>query len=144
MTDDVSTLAVPYAKPLPRLDDPDMGPFWAAAREHRLTAQRCTACEGLLFPALPICPTCLERGLEWVDVSPTGTIWSYVVYHRAFHPGFTAEVPYVIAIVETDDGVRYTGRVRAPREQVEVGARVRVAFSDETPEFTLPVWELVP
>ena len=28
----------PYNKPIPKLDDPDQGPFWAAAREHRLVA----------------------------------------------------------------------------------------------------------
>ena len=32
-----------YNKPIPKLDDPDMAPFWAAAREGRLTAQRCTS-----------------------------------------------------------------------------------------------------
>lgn len=131
-----------YSKPIPRLDDPDMGPFWAAAREHRLTAQRCSSCSVLRFPALPICPTCLEQGADWVDVAETGTVWSFVVYHRAFHPGFQADLPYTVAIVETDDGVRYTGRVVSDREKVAVGARVRVIFTDETDDFTLPMWEL--
>jgi hypothetical protein len=71
-----------------------------------------------------------------------GTIWSYVVYHRAFHPGFASELPYVVAIVENADGVRYTGRVIGRREDVSVGAKVRVVFADETPEFTLVKWEL--
>jgi uncharacterized protein len=131
-----------YDKPIPRLDDPDMAPFWQAAREHRLTAQRCTNCGHQRFPALPICPVCLERGTEWIDVAPTGTIWSFVVYHRAFHPGFKADLPYVVAIVENEDGLRYTGRVRAQPDQVSVGAAVRVVFEDATPEFTLPMWEL--
>ncbi len=54
-------------------------------------------------------------------MSAEGTIWSYVVYHRAFHPGFAAELPYVVAIVENADGVRYTGRVVGRREDVAVG-----------------------
>jgi len=132
-----------YTGPVPDLDDPLMAPFWAACREHRLTAQRCTACGDLRFPALPICPTCLEMGTEWVDVAADGTIWSYVVYHRAFHPGLAHLVPYPVAIVENADGVRYTGRVVSPRDEVEIGAKVRVTFEDLTPEFTLPVWQLV-
>jgi uncharacterized OB-fold protein len=132
----------PYNKPIPKLDDPDQGPFWAAAREHRLTAQRCTNCGALRYPALQICPTCWERGFEWVDVSTEGSIWSYVVYHRAFHPGFASELPYVVAIVENTDGVRYTGRVIGRREDITVGAKVRAVFADETPEFTLVKWEL--
>jgi uncharacterized protein len=132
----------PYNKPIPKLDDPDQGPFWAAARSRRLTAQQCTSCLSLRFPGLPICPTCWERGSSWVDVSTEGTIWSYVVYHRAFHPGFAGELPYVVAIVENTDGVRYTGRVIGRREDVAVGAKVRAVFADETPEFTLVKWKL--
>jgi hypothetical protein len=131
-----------YNKPVPKLDDPDQGPFWAAAREHRLTAQRCTNCGDLRYPALQICPTCWDRDFEWSDVSTEGSIWSYVVYHRAFHPGFKDELPYVVAIVENTDGVRYTGRVVGRREDVSVGAKVRAVFADETPEFTLVKWEL--
>jgi hypothetical protein len=132
----------PYNKPIPKLDDPDQGPFWAAAREHRLTAQRCTNCGDLRYPALQICPTCWDRDFEWADVSTEGSIWSYVVYHRAFHPGFKDELPYVVAIVENTDGVRYTGRVVGRREDVSVGAKVRAVFADETPGFTLVKWEL--
>jgi uncharacterized OB-fold protein len=129
----------PYNKPVPKLDDPDQGPFWAAAREHRLTAQRCTSCGDLRYPALQIC---WDRDFEWADVSTEGSIWSYVVYHRAFHPGFKDELPYVVAIVENTDGVRYTGRVVGRRADVSVGAKVRAVFADETPEFTLVKWEL--
>ena len=131
-----------YNKPLPRLDDPVQGPFWAAARQHRLTAQKCGNCGTLVFPGLEICPACWERSLSWTDVSAEGSIWSYVVYHRAFHPGFAGELPYVVAIVENADGVRYTGRVVGRRDDVSVGAKVRAVFADETPEFTLVKWEL--
>jgi uncharacterized protein len=132
-----------YTKPIPKLDDADMGPFWAAAREHRLTAQRCTGCSTLRFPALPICPACLERGVQWVDVSTEGMIWSFATYHRAFHPGFKDELPYVVAIVENADGVRYTGRIAGPRKGLAIGARVRTRFVDEADAFTLPMWELI-
>ena len=131
-----------YNKPVPKLDDPVQGPFWAACRSHRLTAQKCGNCGALVFPGLEICPACWERSLGWTDVSTEGSIWSYVVYHRAFHPGFADELPYVVAIVENADGVRYTGRVAGRREDVAVGAKVRAVFADETPEFTLVKWEI--
>jgi uncharacterized OB-fold protein len=131
----------PYNKPIPNVDDPVQGPFWAAAREHRLVAQKCGNCGTLVYPGLQICPSCWERELAWTDVSTEGSIWSYVVYHRAFHPGFSGELPYVVAIVENADGVRYTGRVVGRREDVAVGAKVRAVFADETPEFTLVKWE---
>jgi len=132
-----------YSKPVPDVAHPDMAPFWSAAREGRLTAQQCTACKSFRFPTLEICPACLEQGAEWVDVSQQGTIWSFATYHRAFHPGFKADLPYVVAIVENADGVRYTGRILGPREGLAVGARVRATFVECTETFTLPAWELV-
>jgi uncharacterized protein len=129
-----------YDKPLPDVDDPDTGPFWVAAREGRLTAQRCGNCTTLRFPPTPVCGTCLAEDSDWVDVAGTGTIWSYVVYHRAFHPGFRAELPYVVAIVENADGLHYTGRVLGPRSAVAVGAPVSVRFDAVTEQVTLPSW----
>lgn len=131
-----------YAKPIPDLDDPDMRPFWQATLRHRLTAQRCGHCGTLRFPALPICDTCLDERVEWVDVSTSGTIWSYVVYHRAFHPGFEPDVPYVVAVVENDDGLRFTGTVVGPRDRIEVGSRVTAVFEDATEDFTMVKWTL--
>lgn len=129
-----------YTKPIPNLADPDMKPFWTATREHRLTAQRCTNCRTFRFPALPICDTCLDEGVEWIDIDPYGTVWSYVVYHRAFHPGFADEVPYTVAIVETSQGPRYTGRVLAPAGSITVGTEVTATFEDATADFTMVHW----
>jgi len=132
-----------YAKPVPNLDDPEMGPFWKAAHAKRLVAQQCASCGSWIFPALPICPSCLEQALEWRDVTPAGTVHSFAIYHRAFHPAFKEDLPYAVAIVETPEGVRYTGRVTEPRDGLAVGAKVRTVFFEATGEFTLPMWELV-
>lgn len=133
-----------YTKPVPDVDDPDMGPFWEGTRDHLLLAQRCTACATLRFPAVPICGACLDEGSEWVGVTPAGSIWSYAIYHRAFHPGFAPDVPYVVAIVETPEGVRYPGMVIGPRDDLAVGAPVRAVFHDATERFTMVHWELLP
>jgi hypothetical protein len=57
-------------------------------------------------------PILLGAGLRLVAVCQKGTIWSYAVFHRAFHPGFKDELPYVVGIIENEDGVRYTGRIQ--------------------------------
>lgn len=134
----------PYPKPLPDLDDPDWAPFWAATREGRLTAQRCGSCGTLRFPPLPICDTCLGEEARWEDVATTGTVWSYAVYHRAFHPGFAGEIPYVVAIVENEDGLRFTGTVVGDRDRVAVGVPVTAVFDPVTPEVTLVKWVVAP
>lgn len=133
-----------YSKPIPQLDDPEMGPFWQAANAKRLTAQHCTSCGSWNFPALPVCPGCLEQTLEWADVAQEGTVHSFAVYHRAFHPAFKEDLPYAVAIVETPEGVRFTGRISGHHEGLSVGSKVRTTFLKATEDFTLPMWELVP
>lgn len=136
MTDDT------YTKPLPDLDDAEMAPYWEATRQHRLTAQRCDSCGTLRYPALPICDHCLHEGSTWVDVSQQGTVWSYVVYHRAFHPSFQDDLPYVVLMVVNDDGLRFTSLLDGPREGLAVGSPVEAVFADETPRFTALKWRL--
>lgn len=132
----------PSTKPLPDLSDPDWAPFWACLREHRLTAQQCSACGKLRFPPLPICDACLEEASEWREVSENGLVWSYVVYHRAFHPAFADEVPYVVAIVENHDGLHFTGNIVGDRYGLAVGVPVTAVFDPVTPEVTLLNWRL--
>ena len=38
--------------------------------------------------------------------SGRGRIFSYVVYHRVYHPAFAQEVPYAVAVIELDEGPR--------------------------------------
>ena len=132
-----------YSKPIPNVNDPEMGPFWQAARQHRLTAQHCTSCGAWNFPALPICPGCLEQTLQWDDVPQEGTVWSFATYHRAFHPGFKGDLPYVVVLVETAVGITLPGLLVGPRDGLAVGAKVKASFVDATDEFTLPAWELL-
>jgi uncharacterized protein len=119
-----------YSKPVPVLDAPEDGPFWQAAKQR------------WQYPALPVCASCLEQTLRWEDVTPRGTIWSFATYHRAFHPGFKSDLPYTVAIVETPEGVRFSGRLLGDKDAFAIGAAVTVKFVDQTDEFTLPMWEL--
>ena len=35
-----------------------------------------------------------------------GRVYTFAIQYRAFHPGWTSEVPYVTALIDLDDGVR--------------------------------------
>ena len=68
-----------------------------------------------------------------------GVIFSFTVSHRAFHPGISDDVPYVIAIVALEEGPRLMCRIRGVEpEEVRVGLPVEVFFEAVTPEVTLP------
>ena len=126
------------AKPLPQWG-PDMAPFFEAARERRLVVQRCASCGTLRFPARAICARCLSREASWVPVAGRGSIFSYAVMHQAIHPGFAAEVPYAVVVVELEEGPRLLSNLAdCPLADVRIGLPVEVVFEDVTPDVTLP------
>jgi uncharacterized OB-fold protein len=127
----------PADLPLPDIDDPDATPFWSATRKSRLVMQRCPKCGELRWPPAPICPECLAVGGHWTELSGKGTVWSYAVYHRAFHPGFASKVPYTIVLVELDEGPRMISSLPDGVPACNIGDRVKAEFVGVTPEVTL-------
>ena len=67
----------PYEKPIP-VPDPVTGPFWEAAKQGRLVIQHCPNCGAHQFYPQSSCRGCLSDGLEWVEASGKGTIYSYL------------------------------------------------------------------
>ncbi|WP_375476354.1 Zn-ribbon domain-containing OB-fold protein [uncultured Jatrophihabitans sp.] len=112
------------------IDDPLTAPFFHAAAEKRLTVQRCDSCHALRWPPLSGCPECRSRSTTWVDVAPRGTVWSFVVYHRAFQAALKDQVPYTVAMVQLDDGPYLIGRVTPTDDPLAVGDRVEAEFLD--------------
>ena len=91
-------------KPVPK-PTPETQPYWDGALAGELRIQRCTSCGEFYFYPRPFCPRCLSADVQWVTVSGRARLHSYVINHRAA-PGFEAEAPYVIAIVELEEGPR--------------------------------------
>ena len=59
--------------------------------------------------------------------------------HQVYHPGFVAEVPYAVVLVELEDGGRMlTNMVECPLERLRVGLPVEVTFEHRSAEVTLP------
>src|SRR5512139_3489725 len=80
-----------YAKPLP-YPDADTTPYWAWAKKGELR-----------FPPRPMCPVCNSQRDEWVPMSGTGTIYSWIVVHPPVLPAFAADAPYAVVLVQLDD-----------------------------------------
>jgi uncharacterized OB-fold protein len=129
-----------YKKPLPRIDEESRG-YWEALARHELYLQRCAACRTLRFPPRTVCPSCLSSEIEWVRASGRGTVYSFTVTHQNQAPGFRESLPYVLAIVELDEGVRMmTNLVGCTPDAVRVGMPVVIEFADVTDEITLPTF----
>jgi uncharacterized OB-fold protein len=126
------------AKPVPEIDA-TMAPFFAAAKEHRLVVQRCTACGALRFPPRELCNVCLAIQAIWVPVSGRGTIYSYNVMHQVYHPAFAHEVPYAVVMVKLAEGpTMISNLVDCPPDEIRIGMPVEVTFEQVSPEVTLP------
>ena len=130
-------------RPLP-VPDPNTAPYWAAAREHRLSLPRCEACGEFHFYPRPICPHCGSPKLAWATVSGDGAVYSFTVVQRAPSPAFADKVPYVVAIVALDEGPHLMSNlVGCLPDEVRIGRRVRATFLDIGDEVSLPLFEVV-
>ena len=125
-------------KPVPRIDE-ESKPFWEACQRNELYLQRCAACGMLRYYTRALCPQCLSDDIQWVLSSGKGTVYTFTVTYQNQAPGFRDELPYVLAYVELDEGLRMlTNIVGCPPEAVHIGMPVEVSFDVVTPEITLP------
>ena len=123
--------------------DSDSRPYWEGLAQGELRIQHCNVCSKAVFYPRSICPHCHADSLSWIVASGKGTIYSYTVVHQAFGP-FAEDVPFVIAVVELEEGTRMMSRiVDAPRERVVVGTAVRVTFEHVGEDMTLPYFRLI-
>lgn len=124
------TAGTDIPKPLPP-DDLVSAPFWDAVRDHRLVAPRCRACELVFLYPRVACPRCLGREFDWPELSGRGRVYTCTVVRQAAHPAFQAEVPYVFAIIELDEGPRLASNVvGCPPEDVVPDQAVEVVFDE--------------
>ena len=133
-----------YAKPLPAIDEENK-PFWDYAKKHELRMQKCPECGKIYYPPSSLCPHCQSwEKSEWVKLSGKGQVYSFIVARRATNPAFAKEVPYVVAIIETEEGGRLISNVIGVKpEDMRVGMPVEVVFDDVTEEVTLPKFKPV-
>ncbi len=126
----------PPTRPLPGVDE-DTKPFWDFCKQHELRVQKCLNCGKLHYPVSPICPHCLGMDHEWAKLNGKGTVYSFIIARRSYNPA--VPVPYVVAIIELEDGIRMVSNVvECKPEEVRVGMPVEVVFDDISPDFSLP------
>lgn len=130
-----SAREIPLPLPVPT---PTTQPFWDGAREGRLMLQRDRSTGEPFFYPRALAPGTLSDDLEWFEASGRGTVFSYTVDRRGSAPAFQAKAPYVIAIVELEEGPRITTNiVGCEIEDVHIGMPVEVAYEPVNDDITL-------
>jgi uncharacterized protein len=120
--------------------------FWEGVKAHELRIQR-LADGSLQHPPVPAVWQDKAAPIDYVVAAGSGTVFSFVVHHAPKVPGRT--LPFVIALVELDEGVRMLGELRnVDAATVTIGMPVRATYIDfpagaAGPEWTLYAWEPV-
>lgn len=129
-----------YDKPVPEIT-PESKPYWDGLNEGRLRLQRCSACGKVRHYPRPLCDACYAFEHEWIDASGRGRVHSWTVAHHPFHPGFKPDLPYVLATVDLEEGVRMNAPLRGvDPSALKVGLAVHVVFERATDGLTLPAF----
>jgi uncharacterized OB-fold protein len=127
-----------YNKPLPDTRGA-AHTFWKGCKEGRLLIQQCEDCTNQFFYPRIACPNCGSIAVPFEEHSGLGHVYSFTIVHKPNHPGFKEEAPYVVALIELDGGGRMmTNVIECKTEDVTIGMRVEVVFTDVTEETTLP------
>ncbi len=108
--------------------------FWRETpRRYNLGGSKCGTCGTVYFPPRPVCPTCTRHRQSIATMAPfqlsgSGEVLSYTVVHEAAE-GFEMQVPYVVALVKTDEGPVLTGQVvDLDPGRIRIGLRVHATF----------------
>ena len=132
-----------WNKPLPTVSG-ETRPFWDACRRGQLLIQKCDRCNEFQFYPRGICANCWSEDIRWVTASGKGTVWTYTVTYQNRTPGFAEDVPYVLALVELEEGVRmFTNIVECPPRDVSIGMPVEVTFVQANNQISVPYFKPV-
>jgi uncharacterized OB-fold protein len=125
--------------PLRPVVGPDTAFFWEGVEAGELRVQRCAECGGLRHPPGPMCPRCHSTKRDHVTACGRGVVHSHVVHHHPPVPGLRP--PFVVALVDLEEGVRMVGNVLGcPPQEVRIGMPVELVFQKMDDELTLPQW----
>ena len=107
----------------------DIPRYWRLREQrYHLTGVKCLDCGNLIFPPKKVCPKCKSRNLEAYKFPKKGTVYSFTTIYQAVE-AFEQNVPYVVAIIELEKGVRITAQLTDIKGvDIEIGMPVEMVI----------------
>jgi uncharacterized OB-fold protein len=125
--------------PFPEPQTAEARHFFDAAAQGRLALQRCAACARVWFYPRPACVACGAERYAWIVASGRGRVHSHSIVHRAPSPAFRERVPYVVALVDLEEGPRMMANIVGDDAlEVAIGDAVEVLFEERGEGRKLP------
>lgn len=118
------------AKPKPDITSLN-APFWDGTGRGELRVQHCRKCDARFRFTHFRCPECWSDDLDWQIAKGTGVVATFSVVHVAPFEAFADRLPYVLALIDLDEGVRMMANiVDCEPNSVTIGMPVEVLFED--------------
>jgi len=114
--------------------------FFEAAARGDLVYQRCPACGHAQFYPRALCTAC-GADPAWATASGRGVVHTFTIVRQNGQAPFQDELPYAVAMIELEEGVRMMGNVTGcAAEAVRIGMPVE-AYAVECAEgLAVPFW----
>jgi uncharacterized OB-fold protein len=126
-------------RPLP-LADHVSATYWEAAARGELLYQECAGCGHRQFYPRAMCTNC-AGDTEWKQASGRGIIHTYTVIRQNWAMPFRELQPYVVAMIELEEGPRMMTNVTdVAIEDVRVGLPVECYVVKVEDGLGLPFW----
>ncbi|MBN8963468.1 MAG: Zn-ribbon domain-containing OB-fold protein [Rhizobiales bacterium] len=109
----------------------DSAAYWQAAKNNKLMLRRCNACGEVHFMPRYLCPTCWSEDLEWFEARGKGKVHSFSIIRRASSAAYATRVPYVVALIDLDEGPRMMSNIVGPDAlDIAIGDAVTLEFEE--------------
>jgi uncharacterized protein len=95
--------------------------FTEGLREGKLRYLRCARCQRALSLAPHVCSVCGSLKLEWQQSRGHGAIYAATLVHRAPSEAFRQRLPYLLVLVDLDEGPRV---MAGAQHGLKIGDRV--------------------
>jgi uncharacterized OB-fold protein len=128
-----------WQKPLPQVDEVNRE-FWSSAARGNLLIQECPHCHHRQFYPRALCTKCGDNP-GWLECSGRGAVHTFTIVRQMGMRPFRDELPYVVAMVQLDEGPMMMGNVTGiDPEQVRIGMPVEVYFVAAAEDVGIPMW----
>jgi len=131
-------------RPLPTPMTPEAKPYWDGLRMGKLMLPKCNDCGAAFFYPRILCPHCHSRNVGWIQASGKGKLYSFEIAYRTFNPAFKVEAPFILAMVELEEGPRMMSNlinIKPDPAVVKCDMPVEVVFEKQTDEVTLALFQ---
>ncbi|HBY57131.1 MAG TPA: nucleic acid-binding protein [Candidatus Atribacteria bacterium] len=97
-------------------------------KDNKILGTKCKNCGNIMIPLKPVCSKCGSFDVEEFETKGKGVIRSFTVIYVAPEK-FKDKVPYVVAIINLDEGGAIMGRLTGvdpnKPENIKVGTKVK-------------------